>query len=184
MSQFTIHNIDTAPPESKEILAGAEKRLGFIPNLYGIMSESPATLKAYANLSDNFAGSSFNSTEQQIILLASSNYNHCNYCMAVHSTIAQMFNVPNDIIDSLRTNKPISDNKLETLRKFTHSVVEKKGWVHQEEIDAFLQVGYSRGQILEVIVGVSQKTLSNYINHIVKTPLDTAFEKNKWESTE
>jgi len=181
MSDFKVHTEETAPEGSKEILTGALKAYGFIPNLYGIMAEAPAALKAYSGLSNNFEQSSFNATEKQIILLATSYVNGCNYCMAVHSTIGQMFKVPQDVIDALRNNKPIADPKLEALRKFANAVVEKKGWVAQEEIEAFLSAGYSKSQLLEVIVGVTQKTLSNYINHIVKTPLDAAFAPNKWE---
>lgn len=181
MTDFKVHTVETAPEGSKEILTGALKAYGFIPNLYGIMAEAPAALKAYSGLSNNFEQSSFNATEKQIILLATSYVNGCNYCMAVHSTIGQMFKVPQDIIDALRNNKPIADPKLEALRKFANAVIEKRGWITQGEIETFLSAGYSKSQLLEVIVGVTQKTLSNYINHIVKTPLDAAFAPNKWE---
>ena len=180
MSDFKIHTTETAPEGSKEILAGAQKSLGFIPNLYGIMAEAPSALKAYNGLSDNFEKSSFTATEKQIVLLATSYVNGCNYCMAVHSTVAQMYKVSQDVIDALRNNKPIADPKLEALRKFTNAIVEKRGWVSDKEINEFISAGYSKAQVLEVVVGVTQKTLSNYINHIVKTPLDAAFEPNKW----
>ena len=180
MSDFKIHTTETAPEGSKEILAGAQKSLGFIPNLYGIMAEAPSALKAYNGLSDNFEKSSFTATEKQIVLLATSYVNECNYCMAVHSTVAQMYKVSQDVIDALRNNKPITDPKLEALRKFTNAIVEKRGWVSDKEINEFIIAGYSKAQVLEVVVGVTQKTLSNYINHIVKTPLDAAFEPNKW----
>lgn len=184
MSQFKIHNAETAPEESKELLKGAEKQLGFVPNLYGIMSEAPAALKAYNGLSQNFENSSLNSTEQQVVLLSASYVNECHYCMAVHSTVGQMQKIDDEVIEALRTGKPIKDEKLEALRKFTQEVVERRGWISQEDVDAFLNAGYSNAQLLEVIVGVAQKTLSNYINHIAKTPLDEAFEPNKWEKVE
>lgn len=182
MTKFNIHNEETAPENSKEILSGAKKQLGFIPNLFGIMSEAPAALKAYTGLSDSFDSSSFSATEKQIVLLATSYINSCHYCMAVHSTLSQMFKIPQEIIESLRDNKPINDAKLESLRQFTIAVVEKRGWVSEEDIAKFTTAGYSNAQILEVLVGVAQKTLSNYTSHIANTPLDAAFEPNKWET--
>lgn len=184
MTEFKINTLETAPEGSKEILEGAKKKLGFVPNLFGIMSEAPAILKAYTGLSDSFDSSSLNSTEKQIVLLATSNVNGCHYCMAVHSTLSQMFKIPQDIIESLRDNKPINDSKLEALRQFTIAVVEKRGWVSEEDKEAFITAGYSNVQILEVLVGVAQKTLSNYTSHIANTPLDSAFEPNKWERPE
>lgn len=180
MSDFKIHTTETAPEGSKEILVGAQKSLGFIPNLYSIMAEAPATLKAYNGLSDNFEKSSLSPTEKQIVLLSTSYVNECNYCVAVHSTVAQMQKIDRSVVDSIRNGSPITDAKLESLKKFTNLVVEKRGWVDQQEIEDFLSAGYSKAQLLEVIVGIAQKTLSNYINHIVKTPLDDAFEPNKW----
>ncbi len=181
MAEFKVHTIESAPEGSKEILSGAQKSLGFIPNLYGIMAEAPTTLKAYSGLSDAFDHSSFNATEKQIVLLATSYVNGCNYCMAVHSTIGQMHKVNQNVIDALRNNKSIADVKLEVLRKFACSVAEKRGWVSDKEVDDFINAGYAKSQVLEVVVGVTQKTLSNYINHIVKTPLDQAFAPNNWE---
>lgn len=181
MSTFKIHNTDTAPQGSKQILEGAEKSLGFIPNLYGIMSESPSVLKAYNSLSDNFDNSSFTDAEKQIVLLATSYINKCHYCIAVHSTLAQMKKIDKSIVDAIRNNQPITDPKLEVLRKITQAIVEKRGWISEDEIEEFLNADYTKAQLLEIIIGVAQKTLSNYVNHIVKTPLDNAFEPNKWE---
>lgn len=183
MSDFRIHTPDTAPEGSKEILKGAEQQMGFIPNLFGIMAEAPAALKAYNIVSDNFDNSSFNTTEKQIVLLATSFVNECHYCMAVHSTVGQMQNIDNEIIEAMRTGSPLADSKLEALRKFTQIVVEKRGWISDEDVQEFFNAGYTKAQLLEVIVGVTQKTLSNYINHIVQTPLDSAFEPNKWEKS-
>ena len=46
MTEFTTHTIKTAPETSRPLLQRAEKELGFIPNLYAAMAESPATLEA------------------------------------------------------------------------------------------------------------------------------------------
>jgi uncharacterized peroxidase-related enzyme len=182
MSSYKLHTKETAPKGSKELLQGAEQQLGFIPNLYGIMSESPVALIAYNSISQNFEKSSLTSTEQQIVLLSTSITNECHYCVAVHSTVAQMYKIDDTIINSIRNGEPITDSKLEALRKFTQTVVEKRGWVLDPDVEEFISAGYSKAQMFEVIVGITQKTLSNYINHIVKTPPDAAFEKNKWEN--
>ena len=42
-------------------------------------------------------------------------------------------------------------------------------------VDQFLAAGFTREQVLEVVAGVSVKTLSNYANHLLKTPVDPQF---------
>lgn len=181
-TKFTVHTKQTAPEASVELLQGTEKNLGFIPNLIGIMAEAPAVTKGYLSIMQIFDETSFSPTERQVVILTASRYNECHYCMAAHSVIAEMQKVPQDVVDAIRNDNSFADDKLEALRKFTTQVVDKRGWVSHEDIQAFVDAGYTRQQILEVILGVSFKTLSNYVNHITDTPLDTAFAKKEWAS--
>lgn len=180
MTSFTLHTKETAPEKSVPVLDSAEKAFGFIPNLIGTLAESPAAVKAYLTLNGIFDESSFTPAERQVTLLAASRYNECHYCIAAHSVVAEMQNVPQQVIDAIRNDQPIEDVKLEALRRFTTQVVDKRGWVSEEEVQAFLQAGYRQQQVLEIILGVSLKTLSNYVNHITRTPVDDAFAAKAW----
>ena len=181
MTQFTIHTKETAPEQSLEILETTEKAYGFIPNLVAVLAESPAGVKGYRTLMDIFDESSFTPTERQVVLLAVSRYSECHYCVAAHSVIADMQKVPQDVTDAIRNDLPIADYKLEALRIFTTKVVDRRGWVSEEDIQTFVQAGYNKQQIIEVILGVSLKTLSNYVNHISQTPVDDGFAKRSWQ---
>lgn len=180
MSQFDVHTKETASTESAELLATAEKAFGFVPNLLGVMAESPAMVKAYMTMGQLFDESSFSATERQVVILTISRFNKCDYCMAAHSVIAGMQKVPADAIEAIRNDQPIADGRLEALRTFTRAVVEQRGWLPANDIATFLAAGYTKAQVLEVIFGVSFKTLSNYVNHVAETPLDDAFAAQAW----
>jgi uncharacterized peroxidase-related enzyme len=181
MADFTVHTIETAPNRSVALLEGARKAFGFVPNLIGVLAESPATAEAYLTLSTIFDKSSLNPAERQVAILAISRYNECDYCMAAHSVIASMQKVPSDVIQALRNDQPIKDRKLEALRTFATTVVAKRGWVSGDDVAAFLSVGYDNAQILEIILAASLKTLSNYANHVAETPIDDAFANRAWQ---
>jgi AhpD family alkylhydroperoxidase len=70
------------------MLGGVEKAYGFIPNLFGVFAESPSALKAYMTIGKIFDETSFSATERQLIILAASRYNQCDYCMAAHTVVA------------------------------------------------------------------------------------------------
>ncbi len=180
---FTIHTPESAPEASKEILTGAKKGFGFVPNLLGTMAEAPALLKAYTTIARIFDESSFNATERQVVLLAASYENGCDYCIAAHTMIAGMQKVSCDVVEAIRANAPIADAKLEALRRFTTAVVASRGWPTEAEVNAFLASGYGKKQILEVVVGVGFKTLSNYTTHLTGTPQDEAFAPAAWSKT-
>lgn len=177
---YAVHTIESAPEAAKAALVDASKAYGFLPNLLAVMSEAPALLKAYRAAMGLFDETSFNPSERQVVLLTTSYENGCEYCIAAHSIIAAMQKVPGEVVQAIREGNPIADAKLDALRRFTASVVSTRGRPSDEDTKRFLNAGYAKAQILEVVLGVGMKTLSNYTNHIADTPLDQAFAEAAW----
>jgi len=163
MNNYKLYAETTAPEGARQTLQEVKSNYGFIPNLMATMAESPALLKAYAMISQIFEETSFSNTEKQLVLLAASHENECYYCMAAHSTVALMHKVPASIIDALRDG------------------VRNRGHATDKEVQAFLDAGYTRTHIFDVLVGIGMKTLANYTNHIADTPLDVAFQPQEWQ---
>lgn len=184
MTSFTFHSTETAPIASQPFLSKAESTFGFIPNLLAGLASSPAALEAYLQLDKLFSKTSLTPTERQVVLLTTSVANGCEFCVAAHSLAAKiMLHVPEEIVTSIRNRKTINDPKLAALADFTLAVVEQRGFVADHPtFSAFLSAGYLPEQALDVILGVTQKTLSNYANHLLKTPLNPAFESERWSS--
>lgn len=119
--------------------------------------------------------------ERQLVILTVSRFNECGYFMAAHTVIASMHDVPQDVVDAIRDDRPIADERLEALRRFSALTPEKRGWVTDTDIMAFTSAGFDHAQVMEVVLAISLKTISNYVNHIAKTPLDAAFSSQAWQ---
>lgn len=182
MTIFQTHNLESAPAASRELLEKVKAKFGFIPNMLAAMAESPATLKGYLTLSGILDESTFSPAERQILLLTTARENGCAYCVAAHTMGAMKAQVTKDAIEAIRAGKPIPDSRLETLHRFCTAMVEKRGWVSGPEIEAFLAAGFTRAQVFEVILAVSVKTISNYMNHVAATPLDAPFKSAEWHA--
>ncbi len=180
MTSFPIHTADTAPAESKPLLESAGNLRGRIPNLYGVLAEAPIAVEAYLMFADLMMRSSFTPTERHVVWFTLNAYHGCHYCMAAHTLMAKGEKVPDEVIDTARAVQPYEDPKLEALRGFTLKLADSRGQVSPEEVDRFLAAGYSRQNVLEIIVAISHKVLSNYTNHITHTPVDDAFERYVW----
>lgn len=174
---------ETASTEAKPVLEQVEKDLGFVPNLFGVFANNPEVLKSYLHLSKSFESAGFSPTEQQIVLITISRENSCDYCVAAHTAISAMSKLDEQIISKLRKGQALEDKKLEALRSFTKRVVSAKGWIDPSDLSAFLTAGYTSSHALAVILGLSMKTLSNYVNHIAGTELDEAFNEFRWTRT-
>jgi AhpD family alkylhydroperoxidase len=181
MVQFTVHDESSAPEAARPYLAAGKSRLGFVTSLSAVMAESPELLAGYNALAEQFAKSSLPANARHVVLITTSVINGCEYCVAAHSTAALKTGMDPDFVQALRAGKPVSDDSLDAVRKFTELVVTDRGWVDAREVEAFLAAGHTRRQVLDVILGVGMKTLSNYTNHIAHTPLDPAWQAQEWK---
>lgn len=180
MTTLKIHNIETAPEGSKALLESSQKAYGMIPGLHGVLAASPQILEGYQKLHELFTQSSFNEEELTVVWQAINVEHACHYCVPAHTGIANMMKIDEDITEALRNETPLADSKLEALRTMTLSIVRNRGNVSQADLDAFYAAGYEEKHILDIILGLSQKTISNYTNHIANTPVDAAFSKFAW----
>ena len=107
--------------------------------------------------------------------------NGCSYCVGAHSFIAdKMSGVPKHVTDAIRDGKSIDDVKLQALANFTKILLNTRGLPTKSEVEDFIKAGYSERQILEVILAISVKTLSNYSNHLCDPVLDDVFAPRAW----
>ena len=180
MAEFKIHDIDSAPEGAKPLLKSSKEGIGMIPNLHGVMAQSPQVLEGYQRLHGMFADTSFTATERNVVWLTINVRHRCHYCVPAHTAIAKGDGVDDAVIQALRDGRSLDDPKLEALRVFTLQVVDKRGEVSDGEIRTFLDAGFTQRQVLEVVLGVAQKVMSNYINHIADTPVDEPFQNFDW----
>jgi uncharacterized peroxidase-related enzyme len=182
LAEFEIYDENNAPDAARDTLKAAKASIGFLPNLLGELAESPATVEAYTTLSGIFDKTDLSPVERQVVLLAVSVANACKYCVAAHSKVAEGAGMDHDVLNALRAGETLPDPRLNALAQFTRTVIAKRGWADDGDVQAFLEAGYSRANVFDVILGASLKTISNYANHIAETPLDRAFEGTKWKT--
>ncbi|MEM9252484.1 MAG: carboxymuconolactone decarboxylase family protein [Planctomycetota bacterium] len=180
MPPFTVHTEASAPAGSKPIIGQVEARFGRLPNLMATLAESPAAIEAYFTLMGIYEKSDLAPTEKQVVLMTNNRLNNCTYCMAAHSAVSKSQGVSDDVIAALRSGATLEDAKLEALRTFTERVFETRGDVSESDIDAFLSAGYTKANILEVVLGTALKVLSNYSNKFTQTPVDGPFQPFAW----
>lgn len=180
MVRFTVNDEITAPEAARPVLEAAKRRTGFVTTLNGAMAESPELLAGYNTLAELFGKSSLPVRAKHVVWITASAENNCEYCVAAQSTMALRAKVPAETVQALRAGKPLDHLALEAVRRFTQIMVSGRGWVDNAEIQAFLDAGYTRRHVIDIILGVGMKTLSNYTNHIAHTPLDPACQDEQW----
>jgi len=179
----TLKDKEEVNAQAKELFERSEKELKMIPNLYKAMANAPEILQAYMEGDKNFReNSGFSSAEQEVILLVISYENGCEYCMAAHSSMADFYSkVPQEVTNAIREDKPIEDKKLGALACMTREMLLSRGRPDPSVVKDFLSAGYSEKQLLDIVLAISVKTLSNYTNHLFNTPVDKAFKAREFK---
>lgn len=184
MTEFTLHDKQSAPADSKELLDVSISAFGMVPNLHAVMAEAPGLLEGYQRLHQLFLDSSFDDEETTVVWQTINVEHECHYCVPAHTGIAKSMKVDDTITNALRNETPLPTKKLEALRNFTLSVIRGRGNVDDDAVQAFLDVGFSKRQILEVVLAAAQKVMSNYTNHLANTPIDKPFQKFEWQKAD
>ncbi|TBR12576.1 MAG: carboxymuconolactone decarboxylase family protein [Rugosibacter sp.] len=175
----SLHPINHASAQGvqKEILDVALKQVGFIPNMYANMANAPAVLSTYLHGYGLFRSESgLKPSEQEVVFLAISQVNGCNYCTAAHSMIAdKMSGVPKDVLQAIRDHQPIPNAKLAALYATATEMVKSHGQPSAATVKTFLDAGYQERDLLYIVLAIAVKTLSNFSNHAFATEVDERF---------
>jgi uncharacterized peroxidase-related enzyme len=173
-TSFQVHTLESAPAGSHAVLEATRKAWGFVPTLHGILAESPQALAAYDTLFGLVAQSTLTPQEQQVAYLAVNVFHGCEYCTAGHTYLARSVKLPEDVIAALRESQPLAGQpRWQALRSFTEAVLRERGQVGDAVVDAFIAAGFTRANVLEMVLLVATKTISNYTNHLTHTPQES-----------
>ena len=175
-------DVDTAEGESKERLTFLRETRGPIPNMYANMAHSPGLLATCLDGYDRFrAHSGFTPAEQETIFLTVSRFFECTYCMAAHSFIVdRVSKTPAQVIDAIRNDEPIADERFASLEAMVREMLITQGRPSTAVVGWFTAAGYSDKQVLDIVLAIAVKSLSNWTNHVFDTELDEKFTDRRW----
>ena len=169
MTNFPVPTRDQVSESSQAQFDNLQKAIGFVPNLYATIAYSENGLAKY--LAFQNAKTSLNNKEKEAVNLVVSELNGCHYCLSAHTVIGGMNGFSADEIQELRAGHS-TNAKLDALVKLAAAVTENKGRVAPEVVDAFLAAGYNKGNLVDVVLQVSDKVAMNYLHNLTEVPID------------
>lgn len=180
MPNYSVHTIDSAPENSKTGLQQLQQAFGVVPNIAGAIANSPKLINALVGVFQQVHSSSLAEAEIQIVLLTDAVANSCAYAVAFHTALALQQGVGVEAVDAIRARQAPVDGRYAALFNLATNLIERRGHVSEEELDAFLAAGFTKEQVLEVIAIVAASTITNYAGTIANPPLDDPFRQYAW----
>lgn len=170
MTTFTVPTREEVSESNQAIFDQLQKGLGFVPNLYAYYAKNETALADYLAFQNR--KSTLKAKEREVINLVTSQINGCRYCQSAHTVLGKMNGFTEEQVLELRKGTSSFDPKLDALASFTKAVVEGKGKVSLEIKDKFFAAGYSESNLIDVIIVVGDKVISNYIHNLTEFAID------------
>ena len=173
MSRLPIPaTINAAPAASQPLLEAVKKQLGVVPNLFRLVSTSPAALEGYLGLSGALAKGALPAQTRERIALAVAEINGCDYCLSAHSYLGKNLAKLDDAEIAANRAGASNDPKADAAVRFAAKVARERGHVGEDDLRAVKLAGYSDAQVIEMVLHVALNTWTNYINEVAKTDID------------
>ena len=173
MSRFQIPaSIDAAPSASQPLLQAVQTMLGSVPNLFRLVSNSPAALEGHLGMSGALAKGALPAPTRERIALAVAEINGCDYCLSAHTYLGT--NLAKLDADEIAANRDgrSNDAKADAAVRFAANVAHQRGKVSPAELQTVRDAGYSDAQIIEIVQHVALNVWTNYLNNVAETDID------------
>jgi AhpD family alkylhydroperoxidase len=182
MQVFPVHTIASAPEQSRPSLEMLQGAFGMIPNIAGAMSTSPVLIGSLVALFQKVHGGHYSEAQIQILLLTNAVTNACAWAVAFHTVLALEAGIEPADVQAIRERRLPLNPTSAALSMLARTLIEKRGRLEELDVSRFLQAGFDRAHLLEVIAVVAASTITNYTGNITQPPLEAAFEAHAWSA--
>ena len=180
MPNYPVHTIASAPEGSKPALEQLKKAFGVLPNLPAVIANSPKLINSLVGLFGQVHSPGLSEAENQIVLLTDAVTNSSTYAVAFHTALALQQGISSEETTAIRERRLPTDKRFAALSALAKGLIEKRGHLSEKELDSFIAAGFTKEQILEVIVIVAASTITNYTGTIANPPLEDPFRQHAW----
>ncbi|MFL9865634.1 carboxymuconolactone decarboxylase family protein [Paraburkholderia fungorum] len=180
MSTFQIHTLESAPEQSRPVLRQIQQNFGFIPNIAGTMAESPVLISGFIGIFQRVHSGTFTEVQIQTLLLTNAVTNACSWAVAFHTALALKEGLSPADVEAIRDGRAPADPKHAALSALTKTAIEKRGHLSDHDVNPFIEAGFRKDQVLEVLTALAASTLTNYAGNITKPALEASFQEHAW----
>jgi uncharacterized peroxidase-related enzyme len=170
MTTFSVPTREEVSSDNQQIFDSLKGAIGFVPNLYATFAYSENALGNYLQLQNG--KTSFSKKEKEAINLVVSQVNDCRYCQSAHTVIGKMNGFTDEQTIELRKGDVSFNPKLKALVALAKEITESKGRPSAQVLDAFFEAGYTKENLVDLILAVADKVIMNYLHNITEVTID------------
>lgn len=164
---FPLHTMETAPAAARPTIEAIGAKFGAVPDAVAKMATSPTLLNGFFANSAAFERTTLSAPAREVMVMTVAVRNDCGTCIGIHSGALRRLG-REDLVEPLRDDRPLTDPELEAVRRLVHQIMEHAGEVPEEDIEAFVALGFTPENVLEIVFGIGVYTMSTYANRLLR----------------
>jgi len=170
MKKFTVPTKAEVSETNQHIFDNLQKNMGMVPNLYAYFGKNETALADYLTLQSR--KNTLTAKEREVINLVVSQVNNCKYCLAAHTVVGKMNGFTDEQVLEIRKAAISFDSKLAVLAEFVKETSATHGEPSADTVEALFEAGYTEANLIDILIVIGDKTISNYLHKITQLPID------------
>ena len=165
VSRFSVPKLEELPPDIRERIEEVSERSGFVPNVFLVLARRPQEFRAFFAYHDALMEreSGLSKAEKEMIVVATSAMNDCQYCVVAHGAILRIRTGNPLIADQIAINYLKADlpERQLTMLKLASKIASASGEVTNKDLDEARAAGFDEEDVWDIGAITSFFALSN-----------------------
>jgi uncharacterized peroxidase-related enzyme len=147
ISRFPVPELKDLPKDIHERIMVVQEKSGFVPNVFLALAYRPDEFRAFFAYHDALMEkeSGLTKGEREMIVVATSGFNQCTYCVVAHGAIVRIREKNPNLADQIATNYRKADitPRQKAMLDFAVKVALKSSEINDADYEKMRQHGFS-----------------------------------------
>jgi uncharacterized peroxidase-related enzyme len=175
-SRFPVPELKDLPADIRERIELVQQKSGFVPNVFLALAHRPAEWRAFVAYHDALMekepgpGVTLTKAEREMIVVATSGANHCQYCVIAHGAILRIRAKDPRIADQLAINyrKADLDPRRRAMLDFAMRVALESHTVDEAVLQALQAHGFTADDSWDIAAIAAFFAMSNRLANVAE----------------
>ena len=171
MSRISLLRAQDTTGERQQLLTQIHGAFGATPAMFRAVAHSPAALQSMWGSFSALGHGSLPAKLGEQIAVAVAERNACHYCLAAHTVLGRKAGASAEEMACAQRGESADAATAAALR-FALQLVEARGQVGAEDVQAMRDAGFTDEQLVEIVAHVALNLFTNYVNLAFDVPVD------------
>jgi uncharacterized peroxidase-related enzyme len=172
ISRYPVPKLDDLPADIREMMLKVQEKAGFIPNVFLTLAHRPDEFRAFFAYHDALMlreASGLSKAEREMIVVATSGVNHCQYCVIAHGAILRIYAKNPQISDQVAVDHRKADvtPRQKAMLDFAVKLARAPETVEEADYQSLRDHGFGEEDIWDIGAITAFFALSNRMAHLI-----------------